>query len=130
MSKSKSERKILGKAVLVGTLMSIVSSVILLVLFSVFMMIQQMPSNGGFYISFVIVCLASMTGGFIGTGIMRCRGMFTGALIGSCYIILIALIGGAAGFMVNVFGTFILKVVLSIISGCIGGVLKMNLRRR
>jgi len=130
MTKSKAENKFFAKSLFIGALSSIAASIILLILFSVFMLIQQMPQNGGFYISFVIVCLAAMTGGFIGTGIMRCKGMFTGALVGLIYIVLIALIGAAAGFAVNIFGTFILKALLAVVFGGLGGIIKMNLRRR
>lgn len=120
----------LVKALLIGAISAIVASILLLILFSVFMMIQRMPSGGGFYISFVIICLSAFCGGFIGAQIMRCKGMMTGALVGLVYIVLIALIGGAAGFLINVFGTYLLKVLLAVLFGGIGGVLKMNIRRR
>ncbi len=118
------------QALLIGAIAAMAASVVLLVLFSVFMMIQQVPTGGGFYISFVIICLAAFCGGFVGAQIMRCKGMMTGALVGLVYILLIALIGGAAGFVVNLFGTYLLKVLLSVVFGGIGGILKMNLCRR
>ena len=130
MGKSKYEQRYFAKSVAFGTLTSVIASIILLVLFSVFMMIQQMPSDSGFYISFVIIGLSALAGGFTGVGVMKCRGMMTGSVIGFAYIMLIALIGGAAGFSVNVFGTFLLKAMLSVLFGGIGGILRTNIRRR
>ena len=118
------------KAILFGTIVSIAASILFLVLFSVFMTIQRMPSDGGFYLSFVIISLSAFFGGFFGAQINGCRGLLTGGLVGFVYILLVALIGGAAGFGVNLFGTFLLKALLSVFFGGMGGVVKINLRRR
>lgn len=120
----------ISKALLIGTITAIVASIILLVLFSVFMMIQNMPSGGGFYISFVIICLSAFCGGFMSAQIYRCKGLIIGALTGLVYMVLIALIGGAAGFAVNLFGTYLFKVLLAIVFGGIGGIVKINIFRR
>lgn len=120
----------LGKAMVIGAISSIAASILLLVLFSVFMTIQRMPSDGGFYLSFVIISLAAMFGGFVGARVIRQKGLLTGGLVGLTYITLIALIGGAAGFAVNLFGTFLLKMILSVLFGGIGGVLNINLSQR
>ena len=128
MRKGKHGRdKNLSKALLIGAIASIVTSIFLLVLFSVFMMIQNMPSGGGFYISFVIICLSALCGGFMAAQIYRCKGLVTGALTGLVYMVLIALIGGAAGFAVNIFGTYLLKVILAVVFGGIGGIIKINI---
>lgn len=120
----------LGKATAIGAISSIAASIVLLVLFSVFMTIQRMPSDGGFYLSFIIICLASLFGGFVGSRVTRQKGLLTGAVVGLSYITLIALVGGAAGFAVNLFGTFLIKMVLSVVFGAIGGVLNINLCHR
>ena len=120
----------ISKALLIGAIAAIVASILLLVLFSVFMMIQNMPSGGGFYISFVIICLSAFCGGFMSAQIYRCKGLIIGALTGLVYMVLIALIGGAAGFAVNIFGTYLLKVLLAVIFGSIGGIVKINICRR
>lgn len=120
----------ISKALLIGAITAIVASILLLVLFSVFMMIQNMPSGGGFYISFVIICLSAFCGGFIAAQIYRCKGLIIGALTGLVYMVLIALIGGAAGFAVNIFGTYLLKVLLAVVFGGIGGIVKINIFRR
>lgn len=118
------------KAILFGTITSILASILFLILFSVFMTIQRMPSDGGFYLSFVIISLAAFFGGFIGAQISGCRGLLTGGAVGLVYIFLVALIGGASGFAVNLFGTFLLKMLLSVFFGGMGGIIKINLRRR
>ncbi len=120
----------LGKATAMGAVSAIAASIVLLVLFSVFMTVQRMPSDGGFYMSFVIICLAALAGGFVGAGILRQKGLMVGGLVGFCYITMIALVGGAAGFAVNLFGTFLLKALLAVLFGGIGGILNINLHRR
>ncbi len=116
--------------ILTGVITAIVSSIILLVFFSVFMLMQNMPSSSGYFLSFIIVCIAALLGGFVtGRGVCA-KGLVFGAVTGFLYVFIISLIGLVAGFAVNYFGTFLLKAIFATAFGGIGGILAMNIRKR
>lgn len=113
-----------------GIITAIVSSIILLIFFSVFMLMQNMPSSSGYFLSFIIVCIAALLGGFVcGRGVCS-RGLLFGALTGFLYVFIISLIGLVAGFAINYLGTFLLKAIFATAFGGIGGILAMNIRRK
>ena len=116
------------KPVITGTVTSIVSSVALLVIFSVFMLLQNMPRNSGFFLSFIVISLASMIGGFVCVRMARCKGMILGAVVGFIFIFIISMVGVIAGFSVNFLGSFMLKALLAVAFGAIGGIIATNIR--
>ena len=118
------------KPIAMGVVVAVVSSIVLLILFSVFMLIQNLPRNSGYFLSFIIISLSTLFGGFACARLARQNGLILGSVVGALYILVVSLIGAAAGFALNLFGTFLIKALFSVGFGALGGILAMNIRRK
>lgn len=115
--------------VLAGMLVGLATSLVMLLIFSIVMTVKDVPQGVVPTLTAVSVALGSFVGGFAGARLHRKSGLAFGAVIGVCMYLLLMIVGvimqsGGLGASVLV------KLVVSLASGGIGGIIGVNARRR
>ena len=117
------------KPILTGAAVGLVATALMLFLFSVLITMRDIPQGLVDPMAVVALMTGAFAAGLVCTRITRSGGLFYGALCGAFFaalVLLAGLVGNAAG--IGLPGLF--RVVLSVISAMIGGVIGANLRER
>ena len=127
MSKKNLEKFLIS--IFVGTGIGIVSSVILIFLLAAALSIGNVPAMLFSPLTVIILALGGFTGGFASSRISGEKGIFCGAASGTVYFLLVWISG--AFFEYSGFGTAaLIKAIMIIISGSLGGIIGVNYIKR
>lgn len=120
----------MAKAIIFGTVIgAIVCTVMLLTVSFIFVKMQSVPEIAVIPAAIFIVCTGAFVGGYFSARIKKSMGMAVGALSGLLMFVVLLLIGLL--FSGDSFGLIsLLRMILMIVSGAIGGVLGVNKRKR
>lgn len=127
MSKKNLEKFLIS--IFVGTGIGIISSVILIFLLAAALSIGNVPAMLFSPLTVIILALGGFTGGFASSRISKEKGIFCGAASGTVYFLLVYISG--AFFEYSGFGTAaLIKAIMIIISGSLGGIIGVNYIKR
>lgn len=110
---------------LIGILCGIVFSILLLVVFSVLMVMRDMPSSAVQPFAFIAVAGGGAIGGLFAGRLLGRKGLALGAVVGLFYLILLLLSGVLMGHAV-LGGMTLGKLLVSVLAGSIGGIIGVN----
>ncbi|CDZ24197.1 hypothetical protein CCDG5_1080 [[Clostridium] cellulosi] len=113
---------------LTGLIVGIITSIILLLIFSFIMTVRDIPEGVVPTLSAISVSIGSIVGGFVSAKMFGKSGLIVGALIG-LVLFLIMMLAGAAVQGNGAKVSALIKAVVSLVSGGIGGVVGVNSRR-
>lgn len=121
--------KTLCRPILIGLLAAVATMVVIIALFSLFfVIIESIAQSAIVPMSLLAAALGCFIGAYICTSVTKCRGLVFGAIVGFCVFVVIWLISLVGG---GLFGTrTAIKFLLLIFSGCIGGYLGCNSKRK
>jgi putative membrane protein, TIGR04086 family/integral membrane protein, TIGR04097 family len=114
---------------LTGTLVSLATSMIMLLVFALVMTVKNVPQGVVPTLTAASIAIGSFAGGFTGARMHRKSGLFVGVVIGLCMYVLLML-AGLAFRSKGVDTTTLIKLVVSVISGGIGGVIGVNAHKK
>lgn len=115
--------------ILMGVLGGFAFSLLILLLLSFVMTVKDLPQNAVDPLACVSIVCGSFFGGWIAARIRRSQGMIYGAVTGFIFFLLL----WATGAILHQtgFGTLLLiKLLLSIGFGCLGGIAGVNVKRK
>jgi putative membrane protein (TIGR04086 family) len=114
---------------LTGVLVSLATSMIMLLLFALVMTVKNVPQSVVPTLTAASIAIGSFAGGFTGARIHKKSGLLVGIVIGLCMyalLMLAALVLQSKGVDL----TTMIKLVVSIISGGIGGIIGVNAHKK
>jgi putative membrane protein (TIGR04086 family) len=113
------------KPVFFGIIGGFIISILLLGIFSFVFTVQDIPQSAIIPLVFFTICGGAFIGGFFASHLYKNKGLMIGALTGLLFFLILYIIGV---FMkqINVGSLAVLKLVLSVVFGAIGGVVGVN----
>ena len=114
--------------VLVGILVGLAFSIIILLIFSLIITVKDIPQGAIPTLSAVSVALGCFAGGLTGAKLHRKSGLAVGILIGFL-IYLLLLFAGTLAHGDGLSASTLIKLVVSVASGGIGGIIGVNTRK-
>jgi len=113
------------KPVIFGIIGGLIISILLLGIISFVFTMQDIPQSAVILFAFFSVCGGAFMGGFFASHKYKNKGLMIGALTGLLFF-LILYITGVVMNQINVGSLAVLKLVLSVVFGAIGGVVGVN----
>lgn len=125
LSKEKSNKNI--SRILKGSILSIVISVILLLIYAVLLTYTAIGENTMTVVLITISAISILIGSSISSFKIKKQGMLNGGLVGLIYMIVLYLISSIilSGFSINI--NSIIMILIGIVAGIIGGVIGVNI---
>ena len=113
-------------SILKGVAISLITTFILLVIFSAILTFTNVQENAIVPVVIVITGVSLLIGSTIGNRKIRKNGLINGALVGLIYILILYLISSIlnGNFLLNM--KSIIMIIVSIIFGILGGVIAVN----
>lgn len=126
----KSEFKKNLVRIIKGSIFSIITSAILLLIFAVLLCYTSLSENTMLPVILVVTGVSILIGSMISTRKIRKNGILNGGIVGIIYIIVLYLISSLflAGFYLT-FKSFIM-LIIGIITGMVGGIIGVNTNRK
>jgi putative membrane protein (TIGR04086 family) len=112
--------------ILKGTLISIIATIVLLMIFAVVLTYSNINENSMPTVIIVVTALCILVGSQITTSKIKRNGIVNGALVGAIYILALYLISSiiSKDFSLNIYS--IIMMATSILIGGIGGIIGVN----
>ena len=114
--------------ILKGSIISIVITIVLLLIFSALLAYTNLNENVSTYVIIAIMGISIIIGSLISTRKVKKNGMINGGLVGLIYIIFIYIL---SSIFITTFGSIniytIIMIIIAIITGIIGGIIGVNL---
>ena len=109
-----------------GTLISLISTVIMLLIFSLILAFTNVQENTINPVIMIVTAISILIGSSIANIKIRKKGLINGALIGACYILTIYLISSILNWKFSLNLQSIIMIVIAIIFGILGGIIGVN----
>ena len=114
--------------VVIGVLGGLIVSIVFLLIFAIVMTMKDLPQNAVDPLACVSIAAGSLSGGFLTAKARRSKGLLYGTISGLGFFVVIWVTGAlmreaAAGSLV------LIKLLISLAFGCIGGVAGVNMKR-
>ena len=109
-----------------GTLISLISTVIMLLIFSLILAFTNVQENTINPVIMIVTAISILIGSSIANIKIRKNGLVNGALIGACYILTIYLISSILNWKFSLNLQSIIMIVIAIIFGILGGIIGVN----
>ena len=111
-----------------GSVTSIVLTLVLLLIFALILTYTAITENTIKPVIIVVTGISILVGSSVSTLKIRKNGLINGSLVGLIYILTIYLISSitGTGFSINIYS--LIMVIVSIITGMIGGIIGVNMR--
>lgn len=109
-----------------GTLISLISTVIMLFIFSLILAFTNVQENTINPVIMIVTAISILIGSSIANIKIRKNGLINGALIGACYILTIYLISSILNWKFSLNLQSIIMIVIAIIFGILGGIIGVN----
>lgn len=112
--------------ILKGTLISIIATIVLLMIFAAVLTYSNINENSMPTVIIVVTALCILVGSQITTSKIKRNGIVNGALVGAIYILVLYLISSiiSKDFSLNIYS--IIMMATSILIGGIGGIIGVN----
>jgi putative membrane protein (TIGR04086 family) len=114
---------------LFGILGAFIVSVLLLAVFSAIMAARDVPSSMIMPFACVSISLGSLCGGFMASRLYRSHGFLLGLVTGLLFYVILYMIG-AIMHQADLNALLLLKIILSVLFGAVGGIIGVNFKRR
>ena len=116
------------KKIFKGVIISVLSTLVLLIIFSVLLTYTNIQEKTIPVVTIIIVTISLLLGGTISTTNIKKNGMITGATVGLIYILSIYIISSIIikNFSLNTYSIVIL--ISSIFAGAVGGIIGVNIK--
>ena len=126
ISETQSTSAIDFKKILKGTIIAILTTLILLIVFSFILTYTKLQEQTIPLVTIIITAISILIGGTISTYKIKKNGMLTGMIVGLIYIISIYLISSiiTKNFSLNIYS--IIMIIASIFAGALGGIIGVN----
>lgn len=118
------------KPFLFGVIVSILSSMILILLFSFILTLSTLPDTVSGIIIYVILAFASFIGAYMTAKMRKKKGLVSGIITAFCFFILILLAGFAGSTTMGFNQIFVIKLVLTMAAGGVGGYAGVSGKRK
>ena len=109
-----------------GTLISLISTVIMLLIFSLILAFTNVQENTINPVIMIVTAISILIGSSIANIKIKKNGLINGALIGACYILTIYLISSILNWKFSLNLQSIIMIVIAIIFGILGGIIGVN----
>ena len=109
-----------------GTLISLISTVIMLLIFSLILAFTNVQENTINPVIMIVTAISILIGSSIANIKIRKNGLINGALIGACYILTIYLISSILNWKFSLNLQSIIMIVIAMIFGILGGIIGVN----
>lgn len=109
-----------------GTLISLISTVIMLLIFSLILAFTNVQENTINPVIMIVTAISILICSSIANIKIRKNGLINGALIGACYILTIYLISSILNWKFSLNLQSIIMIVIAIIFGILGGIIGVN----
>lgn len=130
MNRSKEQGRLLSclaRPILVGLAVGVAAGAVLLLLAAAIMVWVQIPETFTVPIAFAAIAVSAAVGGFTAARMLRERGWLVGVAVGLLLFLVVTLAGVGA----PIHGSrLLLKLVLSVFGGALGGIAGVNVKRR
>lgn len=113
------------KPLLFGLLAGIIASMLALMLFAAVFVSQGLPDSAAMPLAISSMCIGAFLGGFVTAKSYGVNGLLAGGLSGLLFF-LILYASGAVMKQINLGTLALVKVLASVLCGCIGGILGVN----
>lgn len=114
------------KNILTGVGISLISTLILLTIFSIILTYTNIQENVINPVIMIITAISILIGSSIVNIKIKKNGLINGALIGSIYIIVIYLISSTLNWKFTLNTQSVIMIVISVIFGILGGIIGVN----
>lgn len=114
------------KNILKGVGISLISTLILLIIFSIILTYTNIQENVINPVIMIITAISILIGSSIVNIKIKKNGLVNGALIGSIYIIVIYLISSILNWKFTINIQSVIMIVISVIFGILGGIIGVN----
>ena len=116
--------------ILKGTLISIIATIVLLMIFAAVLTYSNINENSMPTVIIVVTALCILVGSQITTSKIKRNGIVNGALVGAIYILALYLISSiiSKDFSLNIYS--IIMMATSILIGGIGGIIGVNIKKQ
>ena len=116
-------------SVLIGILSAVVLSLIMLIVFSVLVLLKDMPAGALTPFAYISIAIGGIGGGFVVGRILRKKGVLFGAMVGFLYLLVLIICGMLFGHgQWNL--SILFKFLTTILTGACGGIIGMTGRRK
>ncbi|MFT9055294.1 MAG: TIGR04086 family membrane protein [Ethanoligenens sp.] len=116
-------------SVLIGMLGGVLFSILLLVVFSILMVLRDMPAGVVQPFAFIAIAGGGFGGGLFAGRLFGRKGLMLGAATGLFYLLLLFISGAFLG-QAALDGMMLAKLPVSVLAGIIGGIVGVNTRHR
>ncbi|MBQ2676647.1 MAG: TIGR04086 family membrane protein [Clostridia bacterium] len=117
------------KPILWGVLAGAVVTVIFMFLFAAVLTFSDMSDSAAAVMSMISLAVGSLAAGFVASKLFGKNGLFVGVATGAVLFIIVMIVSmllSSTGFTIQ----SVIKLVLTLISGAVGGVAGVNLKKR
>ena len=115
--------------ILRGSILSIVLTIAGLLIYSLILVNTEISENTINYVVIGITSISILIGSILSVSKIAKRGIFNGAIVGGIYVIVIYLLSSTINSNFNINLSAIILMAASIITGMIGGIIGVNMRR-
>ena len=126
--KSKENRNFVR--IIKGSLVSIILTTILLIIFSIILAYTNIPENTMIPVITIITAISILVGSIISVSKIEKKGILNGAFVGLIYILIIyaisSIVKGNFGININ----SIILIASAMVAGMLGGIIGVNIKNR
>lgn len=113
-----------------GTIMSLLITFLLLIIFSIVLTYTQIPESAINPVIMVITAISILTGSSIENNKIKKNGLINGGIIGALYILIIYIISSILNWKFSLNVQSIIMIVIGIVFGILGGIIGVNSRNK
>lgn len=113
-----------------GSIIAIILSIVFLFVFALLLAYTNVSENIISPVIIVISSISILVGSFISSIKIKKQGIVNGGIVGGIYIVVLYLLSSMVqnDFRVNTYA--IVMIAVSILAGCVGGILGVNMKRK
>lgn len=116
--------------ILKGTIMSLLITFLLLIIFSIVLTYTQIPESAINPVIMVITAISILIGSSIENNKIKKNGLINGGIIGALYILIIYIISSILNWKFSLNVQSIIMIAIGIVFGILGGIIGVNSRNK
>lgn len=113
-----------------GTIMSLLITFLLLIIFSIVLTYTQIPESAINPVIMVITAISILIGSSIENNKIKKNGLINGGIIGGLYILIIYIISSILNWKFSLNVQSIIMIAIGIVFGILGGIIGVNSRNK
>lgn len=128
--KQESESKKNMVRILKGCILSIITSVLLLLIFAILLTYTGISETTIIPVILIITGISVLAGSMISTRKIRKNGLINGGLVGFIYIIVLYIVSSLWLVKFSITLNSIIMIIIAVITGMIGGIIGVNVNKK